>query len=275
MAVRDDWLRQLRLLEPRVLTDAKAAGAASRHAPVDLAAVAQRVGARVVVDRDGQTRGHGTTTAGRAGFEVRVSGVASEALTPRQRFTVAHELGHVLFLQAGLGPASTRGEYWLLEEACNRAAGRILVPPWLAPRDAVAPQEVASWLTALQVRAGLSLEAASKELVLSAPNGIATIGLVPTGDDRTLVRWSLSGRGDAGVPAARTKLPGDSSWSRLVAAARERPDGIRVHLGSYVASADVFRRTTCVCVLEVPAPALGTLFDTAGSADTLAGPAWI
>jgi Zn-dependent peptidase ImmA (M78 family) len=46
----------------------------------------------------------------------------------RARFTVAHELAHVLADLAGVARPATKPEYWALEQLCDEAAGRLLMP---------------------------------------------------------------------------------------------------------------------------------------------------
>lgn len=60
------------------------------------------------------------------------------ALTPRERFSVAHELGHCLvYLKHDFQPVqetADRGRYWRQERAMDDFAGTLLVPPWLVVR---------------------------------------------------------------------------------------------------------------------------------------------
>lgn len=53
-------------------------------------------------------------------------------LTPRERFSVAHELGHwILFRQLGVGPQFDKRKYWYQEHVINDFAGYLLAPDWL------------------------------------------------------------------------------------------------------------------------------------------------
>jgi len=49
-------------------------------------------------------------------------------LSPRERFTVAHELGHVLLDRHLAYTPSSRREYWTIESWCNAFAAALLVP---------------------------------------------------------------------------------------------------------------------------------------------------
>ena len=67
-----------------------------------------------------------------------VSPADEHLLSPRERFSVAHELGHCIAYQSrGLKPVAERGdrrEYWYQERAMNEFASTLLVPPWLSSR---------------------------------------------------------------------------------------------------------------------------------------------
>ena len=60
------------------------------------------------------------------------------ALTPRERFSVAHELGHCMAYQMyGFRPLSRRDDgkrYWRQERAMDGFASTLLAPPWLVER---------------------------------------------------------------------------------------------------------------------------------------------
>jgi hypothetical protein len=54
------------------------------------------------------------------------------ALTARERFSIAHELGHwILFSRLGIGPQADNRTYWEHERAVNEFAGQLLAPDWL------------------------------------------------------------------------------------------------------------------------------------------------
>lgn len=59
-------------------------------------------------------------------------------LSRRERFSIAHELGHcIAYKSYGLKPVSAiedRREYWRQERTMNEFANTLLVPPWLSSR---------------------------------------------------------------------------------------------------------------------------------------------
>lgn len=54
--------------------------------------------------------------------------VDSSALSPRQRFTLAHEISHTFFYGRDLKRVRPHPSERLLEDSCNYAAGRLLLP---------------------------------------------------------------------------------------------------------------------------------------------------
>lgn len=65
--------------------------------------------------------------------EREIDGREEGILTPRERFSIAHELGHWLLLdRLGIDPQQGGRSYWVQEEAVNAFAGKLLVPDWLA-----------------------------------------------------------------------------------------------------------------------------------------------
>lgn len=67
-----------------------------------------------------------------------VSPAEEHFLSKRERFSVAHELGHcIAYNSFGLRPVlmeDNRAEYWRQEKVMNEFASAVLVPPWLSCR---------------------------------------------------------------------------------------------------------------------------------------------
>jgi hypothetical protein len=53
--------------------------------------------------------------------------VVATALSSRERFTVAHEIGHFVLHRHGVASPRRRSDYWRLEEMCNWFAGQLLI----------------------------------------------------------------------------------------------------------------------------------------------------
>jgi hypothetical protein len=135
-------------------------------------------------------------------------------LTPRERFSVAHELGHwVAFSRLHVGPQSDRRLYWEHERAINAFAGCLLAPDWLVVHclkeipegTAVSPFALRYWAT--QCRS--SEEVIAKALARHR-GSIGFLKLQPTtkGSDGThvlLVLCSVSGK-EVSLPKERSHI---------------------------------------------------------------------
>src|ERR1043165_8996852 len=65
-------------------------------------------------------------------FEREILAAEENLLGPRDRFTLAHEVGHWLAYQMfAIGPARDHSEYWRDEAAVNQVASKLLLPDWL------------------------------------------------------------------------------------------------------------------------------------------------
>jgi hypothetical protein len=70
--------------------------------------------------------------AGKVDGEREIQPSEENLLTPRERFSVAHELGHwIVTNHLGCNPQLDRKSYWEHELAINTFAGCLLVPDWL------------------------------------------------------------------------------------------------------------------------------------------------
>jgi Zn-dependent peptidase ImmA (M78 family) len=79
---------------------------------------------KIIVYRSGQRNGE---------REIREGD--ENLLSPRERFSIAHELGHwVAFSRFRIGPQSERRVYWEHERVMNAFAGCLLAPDWLVMR---------------------------------------------------------------------------------------------------------------------------------------------
>jgi hypothetical protein len=169
-------------------------------------------------------------------------------LNSRERFSVAHELGHwILFNRFQIGPESERRLYWEQEEVINAFAGQLLVPDWLAkswldstPENLpIPPFALRSWAEQCRV----SEEVAAKALVRQR-NLIGFLRLVPTQRkrDKTRVLQVLScAKGESlELPSERSHIENarlfemltngtvGSGWLQQVSLARCAPQDLGV-----------------------------------------------
>lgn len=254
MPLRSAWRESLNRLEPSVELEAVKRADQFRELPVDLIRLSRDLNTTVIL-RESWTgsREHGALERTNSGYRVLVPAVRGGSLTGRQRFTIAHELAHVLFLERGLEPPVGPSEYWRLEESCNRIAGKLLVPRWMAPTVDVHPAETADWLTAFSVRAGVSLEAAAKEFVLSAPNALATVGLAERNEGGVVVRWALNTRHEFPLPARGTHLDRSTLFGSLFYEAGDSSRGVVRELAAnptIVGASQMYSGSVVVCLFR-------------------------
>ena len=103
-------------------------------APIPVERIARRLG--IAIERSTSQAARGQLVRLRATTAIRLAGPhRSDELTPRQRFTVGHELGHTLLEQIYPGrfdhlhQPGRGGRYWQETEVlCNAIASRLLIP---------------------------------------------------------------------------------------------------------------------------------------------------
>lgn len=139
-----------------------------------------------------------------------------EGLSPRERFTVVHEVAHAI-VQRELQVAPSRSrEYWALEDLCNEYAAAVLMPDWAVAEALHGPSNArefthdALWLAR---RCAVSHEAAFKRAVASAP-GTAAWGLRERRGG-TVVGWSAENPEILGLRPG-TALRGDGPLANAV-----------------------------------------------------------
>jgi hypothetical protein len=150
----------------------------SRLVPVDVDALLSKLGVKfeVRIAERGIKGSYGfLLRGGRTATVVVVRDArARGTLTARERFTVAHELGHLVWdRRVGLQPTG-RTDYWKLEGVCNRFAANLLVPTDFLLDDSNAPPsgplDILSWVRRLANRLQVSLEVLGGRLVDCYPN---------------------------------------------------------------------------------------------------------
>lgn len=127
MVVRGKWNDSLNRCEPLVL-DRAGRLVESQDRPGDVRDLARRLGARIAsLSPDSSAEGLLRRNRQDDCWQVEIKGDISGQLDSEQQFSVAHELAHIMFKNARIGPGpSSEEEYWMLEEACDRVARRLL-----------------------------------------------------------------------------------------------------------------------------------------------------
>ncbi len=140
-------------------------------------------------------------------------GKGSADLSPRERFTVAHELGHIALFDNGVKPPRQRGEYWRIEELCNIFAGQLLIAdrelevPF--PRDRpTGARELLLRTKTLAKTLSVSFEAAARRVTAHVDRSAIVRIRIGSGPHPTFVvqwateseNWLQSGRGKRLTP---------------------------------------------------------------------------
>lgn len=140
------------------------------------------VGLRVA-RADGSRRG-ALVQKGR-GWEVVIMRRADRPapISAHERFTIAHEIGHLVLLREARFRPQRQAEYWLCEELCNRFASRLLIPPHCVA-DIGEPStaaDVASAVNEVAKRAHVTAEPAARAVVaqFAASAAVGTFRLDP------------------------------------------------------------------------------------------------
>ena len=120
--------------------------------PVDLVRIARRLDIRRIRELDIRLDGQ-LVELGDGGYEVILSRRAPHT---RQRFTLAHEIAHILVAAPGNGSMSCGDA--ATEELCNRVAAELLIPTRFIADSAAEGMDVAA-LRRLATRFQCSLEA--------------------------------------------------------------------------------------------------------------------
>ena len=122
------------------------------RAPVDLVRIARHMGIRRIRELDVRLDGQ-LVELGDGGYEVILSRHAPHT---RRRFTLAHEIAHILVASVDDGSMSCGDEP--TEELCNNVAAELLMPGRFIPAEALAGMDVAAFRQ-LATRFQCSLEA--------------------------------------------------------------------------------------------------------------------
>ena len=150
--------------------------------------------------------------------------------SPRERFTILHEVAHFIIDRELLLRPNRNREYWQLESVCHEFAANVLIPREIAVafgdsvHDAKAIVRNAG---ALAARCNVSLVAAAKQLVLLRDNTAAAglLQVVSKADHRLRlkVEWT-AGESLARVMPIGSYLPASSPIHRQLTSERDSSD---------------------------------------------------
>jgi hypothetical protein len=143
-----------------------------------------------IARRDGARRGALVRREG--GWEVLVmrGDVRPAPLAPHERFTIAHELGHLVLLQEANFRPGRRAEYWLGEALCQHFASRLLIGAELLDRvpQPGSTEELVAAVNWVACHAEVTAEPAARALIerIERPVAIGTFELAPLERTRRL-----------------------------------------------------------------------------------------
>jgi hypothetical protein len=173
-------------------------GRDSRCAQIDLA----NDPAKIILYRSGDVDG-----------ERQVRLWEDDLLTKKERFSIAHELGHwIAFSKFKIGPQAKKSKYWEQERAINAFAGSLLAPDWLVakwlretPVDApISPFALRNWASS-QCRS--SEDVVAKALVRQRKTiGFLKLVCMKRRDGKEILKVLCSAAGEA------VNLPPDGSY---------------------------------------------------------------
>lgn len=175
-----------------------AAVPARQPVPVDLGAILDRHGVGPPLVEAGSHRHGGLRLIdGKMYPIVYRTGPLGTPLTPRERFTVAHELGHALLESSCAIRPSRASEYWALEEVCHEFAAKMLMPTEFVKRVVPSSPSASEFLIAVERTAAAcraSITAASRRLVDAVPGTAAwMVEAVGTGTDYRVASTAENG----------------------------------------------------------------------------------
>ncbi len=156
---------------------------APRGLPLNLSDLCKAVGVALRFEPASGKRPGGTYRFddGSAEITVRLRDPAAALLDARDRFTLAHELGHHCLRLLGAPAPRRRAEYWRQEELCNLFAASLLIPDHIVdelPEPSTAAQ-LAALIAKVANEAGVSVETAGRRIAnhLTTPVAIGEIKL--------------------------------------------------------------------------------------------------
>lgn len=190
--------------------------------PIDLEHIVHEMGIEVRRERSVATKKAGAALRKTDGtFQICVY---PHRVPHRERFTLAHELAHVLLEAKYSWNPSSRSEYYLREEWCNQFASRLLIPEATIRRcNADNPQAALRSVLWVSRTCRVSKEAAARRLTSAYPGpGVAELSseLDGAGNLQVRVWWAAPELPDQGLRRFKVLRKGHP----VVAAIASSPD---------------------------------------------------
>jgi IrrE N-terminal-like domain len=193
---------------------------AARIAPVDVEVLARALGLRVRFEATSVRRApEATLVPGVTNAEIVLfrNSDPGRAERLRERFTLAHEIGHYCVLRRFNVRPRTRSEYWRLEQACDDFAGRLLVDDDDIDRvagDLSTPKKVMSAIRGLGDACEVSFPVAAHRLVDRIPS-ISVCRMIyaksPRDDCLATVKWCWEDSNDPWLDYGQGRFIGRDS----------------------------------------------------------------
>jgi IrrE N-terminal-like domain len=200
---------------------------AARIAPIDVEVLARALGLRVRFEATSVRRTpEATLVPGEANAEIVLfrNPDRGGAERLRERFTLAHEIGHYCVLRRFNVRPRSRSEYWRLEQACDDFAGRLLVDDDDVDRftnDLSTPKKVMSAIRRLGDACEVSFPVAAHRLVDRIPSVTVCRVIFPTSprnDCVATVKWCWEDSNDPWLDYGQGRFVGrDSIIGNVVA----------------------------------------------------------
>lgn len=197
--------------------------AQGQRCPIDLFESARALNLSIRLDPSLPSEGALVQERGRSVIVIGGPGVNRQ----RQRFTVAHEIGHHLLDVYGLSRPQTPKEYWLVENLCHFFAGCLLIPnpviSWVRAAEPNEPHHLLTLAMTAMERADVSAAAISHRLRDELPGTAfceVSYSRSSESDVSGIVRW-VAERFPWLRAGAKRKLRADHFLSRLMHAHRQ------------------------------------------------------
>lgn len=140
--------------------------------PVDLSSLASGMGVRVEFGHSRRREYHEASLFLRDGaYVIGSHSLSQESWSVRDRFSIAHELAHVLCDRRGVGQPRRKTEYWRLEDLCDEMANRILIPETVETVPKTPTDAYSAYLAVVAVSRActVSAESAARAVVRDSP----------------------------------------------------------------------------------------------------------